>query len=68
MAHSIDMIQPMLDASTQESIIIGCSVFAILFGIFNAWLVLRINVNSQVDAEGDDESMGITASISDAKL
>jgi len=58
----------MLNASTQESIIIYCSLFAILFGVYNALLVLSIDVTAKVDAEGDDESQGINAGISDDKL
>jgi hypothetical protein len=36
----------MLDATKQEYIIITCAVFAILFGIVNAYLVLKIDVSS----------------------
>lgn len=49
MAHSVDMIQPMLDAAKQESIVIAACLIGILFGVYNAWWVLRIKVN---DAEG----------------
>ena len=49
MAHSVDMIQPMLDAAKQESIIITCCIISIIFGLYNAWWVLRIKIN---EAEG----------------
>ena len=42
--HSLSMIGPMLNAELQEQIIIGISIFAILYGILNAILVLRIKV------------------------
>lgn len=48
------MIEPMLDAELQEYIIIGAAVFAILYGIINAILVLRIKVVSVED--GNDEN------------
>jgi len=46
------MISSMINAAYQEKIIIACSIIAILFGVLNAWQVLRINVTSAVDAEG----------------
>lgn len=52
MAHSVDMIKPMLDASFQETLILTVSILSIIFGLFNAWWVLRIKV---AVAEGDDE-------------
>jgi len=45
------MIPNMLNAALQEKIIIACSIFAILFGLFNAYLVLKIDVVAKVDAE-----------------
>ena len=42
--HSLSMIDPMLNAELQEKIIIAASLFAILYGILNACLVLRIKV------------------------
>ena len=40
------MIQSMLNATHQEIIILSTAAFAILFGIINAHLVLKIPVNS----------------------
>ena len=65
MAHSVDMIKPMLDASFQETLILSASIFAIVFGLFNAWWVLRIKVTV---AEGDDEEQNITKTIPEQKL
>ncbi len=48
------MIEPLLDTDIQEKIIIGVALFAILYGIINACLVLRIKVVSVED--GNDEN------------
>lgn len=50
--HSVQMIPNMLNAALQEKIIIACAIFSILFGLFNAYLILKIEVVSKVDAEG----------------
>lgn len=57
----------MLDAGKQERIILFCAMLAIGFGVINALMVLKIKV-TQVEAEGDDESLGIVNAISSAKL
>jgi hypothetical protein len=68
----------MLDASNQELIIIIFSVFGILFGIFNAYLVLKIKVAKTADGDKtdldadkrveDDEGAAIVNAIPDEKL
>ena len=49
--HSVEMIPNMLNAALQEKIILACSVFAIFFGILNAYLVLKVDIISKVEAE-----------------
>ena len=50
--HSVQMIPNMLNAALQEKLIIACSIFAILFGLLNAYLILKVDIVSKVDAEG----------------
>jgi len=66
----------MLDASNQELIIVIFSVFSILFGVLNAYLVLKIPVlrvaenGTDLDDNkvADDEGAAIMNSIPDDKL
>jgi hypothetical protein len=56
----------MLDAKFQETLIIAASIISIIFGLFNAWWVLRIKVSN---AEGvDDEEENIATAIPQKKL
>jgi hypothetical protein len=51
----------MLNASYQETLIISASIISILFGLYNAYWVLRIKVSH---AEGvDDEEENIATAI-----
>ena len=61
------MIPNMLNAALQEKIIIACAIFAILFGLFNAYLILKIDVVAKVDAEvvKDDENQNIRTALSE---
>ena len=68
--HSVQMIPNMLNAALQERLIIACSIFAILFGLLNAYLILKVDIVSKVDAEGakDDENQNIRTALSEQKL
>ena len=57
----------MLDAGKQERIILFCAMLSIGYGVINALTVLKIKV-THVEAEGDDENLGIVNAISSAKL
>jgi Na+/H+-translocating membrane pyrophosphatase len=68
MAHSVDMIQPMLDATKQETLIISACIIGILFGVYNAWWVLRINIIQDAEGGQVDEEQAINKVIPPQKL
>ncbi len=58
----------MLNAASQERIIILCCIISVAFGAFNAYQVLKVKVNPVQEAEGDEENTRLTADISPKKL
>ena len=64
-SHSIKILKPVLDAAQQEQIIVFIAIISILFGVFNAFVVLKVKV-SRADEQGqpvDDENENIVKAL-----
>ena len=69
--HSVNLISVMINIDYQENFIIFASVLSIIYGIINAYLVLRVKVSRELDKSGrevDDESENIRTQLSASKL
>ena len=69
--HSVNLVSAMINIDYQENFIIIASVLAIIYGIINAYLVLRIKVTRDLDKSGrevDDENENIRTQLSSSKL
>ena len=69
--HSVNLVSAMINIDYQENFIIIASVLAIIYGILNAYLVLRIKVTRDLDKSGrevDDENENIRTQLSSSKL
>jgi uncharacterized membrane protein (DUF106 family) len=69
--HSINLIPAMINIEYQENFIIIASILAIIYGLINAYLVLKIKVTRDLDKSGrevDDESENIRTQLSSSKL
>ena len=69
--HSVNLISVMINIDYQENFIIFASVLSIIYGIINAYLVLRVKVSRELDKSGrevDDESENIRTQLSASTL
>ena len=69
--HSVNQIPAKINIDYQENFIIIASVLSIVYGIINAYLVLRIKVTRDLDKSGrevDDENENIRTQLSSSKL
>ena len=69
--HSVNYIPAKINIDYQENFIIIASVLSIVYGIINAYLVLRIKVTRDLDKSGrevDDENENIRTQLSSSKL